>query len=383
MSVQPPEKIEIHPVTDRKGMKQFIRLPWHVYHDDPFWVPPLTLERRLHFSSLNPFFKHAEWQGWIAYRNNQPVGRICAQVDHSHREYFGKNTGHFGLLETEKNGDVVAALIDVVEDWLLQRDTEYVTGPFSFSINQECGVLVDGFDTPPVVMMPHSRPWYDQLLQEQDYNTAIDLLAYWVDLNFDVNRTMRTLFARYDKHVHIRTLERSKFSEELEILRDIFNDAWSRNWGFIPLTQAEFADLGNSLRLFLPDNFVQIAEIEGEPVAFIVMLPNLNEILKELDGKLLPFGWLRMARWQKQGSIRTGRVPLMGVRKKYQNTHLGIALAYMIINRLRNAARDMGLEEVELSWILENNKGMRSILDSIGSKKYKRYRIYEKTLKRS
>lgn len=378
---QPTAPVDIRPVSNRREMKQFINLPGQLYKDVPLWVPPLALERRLHFSTLNPFFKHAEWQAWLASRNNRVVGRICAQIDHVHRQHHGAHTGHFGLLEAENDPAIFKALLDTSEDWLSQRQTQIITGPFNFSINQECGILVDGFDTPPVVMMPHSREWYDQSLQAFGYRPARDLLAYWVNVDFEAPRIMNSLLNRFRDRVRIRPLKRKNFSGEMEILRDLFNDAWSGNWGFVPFNREEFADMGNSLRPFLPDDFVQIAEIDDNPVAFIVALPNLNEILKQLDGKLLPFGWLRLINSIRQRKLTTGRIPLMGVRKIYQNSPLGIALAFMVIDAVRQALlAKSNIREVEMSWILEDNKGMRSILDSIGSRQYKRYRIYEKAL---
>jgi len=208
----------------------------------------------------------------------------------------------------------------------------------------------------------------------------MDMLAYWIETDFEPSRVMQALVARFDKRIRLRPLRRKQFSEEMETLRDIFNDAWSDNWGFIPFSKEEFADLGNSLRLFIPDDFVQIAELDGQAVAFIVTLPNLNELLTGLNGNLLPLGWLRLYQAMKQKSIRTGRVPLMGVRKQYQNSSLGLTLALMVCNAARHSAHAQGIEAVEMSWILENNRGMRSILDNVGSKEYKRYRIYEKNL---
>lgn len=372
--------IEIRPVLNNRDMGVFINIPWQIYADDPNWVPPLRLERRLHFSRLNPYFRNAEWQAWVAYRNNIPVGRICAQIDRIHRQYHGQHTGHFGLFEAIADPTVFASLTQKAEDWLASRQTTHVSGPFSFSINQESGILVDGFDTPPVILMPHSRRWYGPMLEEQGYTRAIDMLAYWIETDFEPSRVMKTLVARFDKRIRLRNLRRKHFGEEMEILRDIFNDAWTGNWGFIPFSKEEFADLGNSLRLFIPDDFVQVAELDGEAVAFVVALPNLNEILVNLGGSLLPLGWYRLLGAMKHRRIRSGRVPLMGVRKKYQNSPLGITLALMVCNAARHCAHARGIEAVEMSWILENNRGMRSILDNIGSKEYKRYRIYEKNL---
>ena len=355
-------------------------MPWLIYEDDPAWVPPLRLERRLHFSSLNPFFKHGKWQGWLAYRNDKPVGRISAQIDDLHRQRYGPDTGHFGLLEGEDSPDVFNALIQAAEQWLIKHQARIITGPFHLSINQECGLLVDGFETPPALMMPHHKPWYGRYLEEQAYEPAKDLFAYWVNVDFEIPRVMSRLIAKYGKQVTLRTLHRKDIKNEMELLRDLFNDAWSENWGFVPFTVAEFAELGNSLRLLVPDDYVQIAEIDGRAVAFIAALPNLNEILSDLDGRLFPFGLVKLISRIKGRKIKTGRVPLMGVRKQYQNRPVGMALAYLVIDAVRSALLRRGIMEVEMSWILEDNSGMRSILDSIGSKAYKRYRLYEKTL---
>ena len=373
-------EVIVRSVTSYREMGVFIDIPWSIYSDDPMWVPPLRLERRLHFSRFNPFFKHGEWQAWIAYRNEQPVGRISAQIDQLHRERYGGDTGHFGLFECIDDKEVAAALIHMAEAWLTERQTKHVTGPFNLSINQECGILVEGFDKPPMVMMPHSRRWYGSLLEEQGYRPAKDLLAYWVELDFKVPRLMNALIGKFADQVHLRRLRRDKFSEELEVLRDIFNDAWSENWGFVPFTQAEFAELGAILRLLVPDDCIQIAEVDGVPAAFMVALPNLNEIFAQLNGHLFPFGWIRLIRIRSKGGVRTGRIPLMGVRRRFHNTPLGMALAFMVIDAPRELGRGMAVQAMELSWILEDNKPMRAILDSLGCREYKRYRIYQKTL---
>ncbi len=372
--------VTVHPVTNRHDISTFIDIPWRVYADDPMWVPPLRLERRLHFSRFNPYFKHAEWQAWIAYRNNQPVGRISAQIDQLHRQRYGADTGHFGFLESVDDTEVFAALTHTAETWLAERNTKHVSGPFNFSINQECGVLVDGFDTPPMVMMPHSPKWYGRLLKEQGYQPLKDLLAYWLNLDFKVPQIMNILMQRFSSRIHLRTIRRNIFKEEMEVLRSIYNDAWSNNWGFIPFTEAEFSELGSIFRILLRDEYMQIAEVDGVPVAFMVSLPNLNDIFAKLKGNLFPFGWIRMIKFLKNGEVKTLRVPLMGVRKQFQNTPLGITLAFMVIDAPRHFAVSKGVRNADLSWILEDNKPMRTMLDSIGSKEYKRYRIYGKTL---
>lgn len=372
--------IVVRPAMSYRDMGKFIDVPWHVYANDPMWVPPLRLERRFHFSRFNPFFKHAEWQAWVAYQNGQAVGRISAQIDSLHQERHGKDSGHFGLFECIDNSAVCAALMLHAEAWLASRQIRHISGPFNLSINQECGILVDGFDTPPVIMMPHSARWYGRLMEEQGYHPIKDLLAYKIKVDFEIPRVMQMLINRFSSKIKLRTLRRHQFNEEMEILRDIFNDAWSENWGFIPFTRGEFAELGTSLRLLLPDEFIQIAEVNGKPAAFMVGLPNLNEVLTEVNGNLFPLGWLKLIRRIRNHQTRTGRIPLMGVRKQFHNTALGLALACLVIDAPRQAGIAHGIQEVEMSWILEDNVAMRSILDSIGGEQYKRYRIFGKTL---
>jgi len=231
-----------------------------------------------------------------------------------------------------------------------------------------------------MIMMTHSAPWYGRLLEGQGYVPAKDMLAYKINVDFEFPPVMKAVIHRFSSKIKLRTLQRNRLAEEMEILRDIFNDAWCENWGFIPFTEEEFVELGNTLKWLLPDEFVQIAEVEGVPAAFMVGLPNLNEVLPELNGNLFPFGWMKLIKRIKNNEIRSGRIPLMGVRKEFQNTPLGLALACLIIDAPRQAGLARGIDEVELSWILEDNLPMRHILKSIGSKEYKRYRIYQKTL---
>ncbi len=373
-------EVQVIPVRTARQLWQFIDIPYLIYHDDPAWIPPLRVERRVHLSRLNPFFEHGEWQAWMAIRAGVPVGRITAQIDRLHRERYGPDTGHFGLLEALDDPEIFAGLFQAAESWLRERGARAVTGPFNLSINQECGLLVEGFSRPPMVMMPHGRPWYAGHVQTLGYKPMKDLLAYWVRTDFNPPRVMASLLRRYGPTVQLRTLRRDCMQEEMEILRDLFNDAWSGNWGFVPFTRAEFAEIGASLRLLVPDDFVQIAELDGEPVAFAAALPNINESAADLSGHLLPFGWVKLIWRLKRRLVRTGRVPLMGVRQRFQSSPLGIAMAYLVSNAVKEALFRRGILEVEMSWILEDNKGMRHMLESIGSDLYKRYRIFGKQL---
>ena len=375
-----PAAVAVYPVTNRHELRKFIDVPWLVYADDPMWVPPLRLERRWHFSKSNPFFEHGEWQAWIAYRNNQPVGRISAQIDQLHRQRYGADTGHFGLLESVNDKEVFAELIQTAEKWLAERGTKHVSGPYNFSINQECGVLVSGFDTPPMVMMPHSPKWYGQLLEEQGYYPLKDLLAYLMQVDMEVPKIVRNLMGKFSERLRIRVLRRNQLKVEMEIIRSIFNDAWSDNWGFIPFTEAEFSELGSTFRFLLRDEYFQIVEVDGVPAAFMVALPNLNEIFSKLNGNLFPFGWFQLIKQVKFGRFRTGRIPLMGVRKQFRNTPLGATIAFMMVAAIRKFGISRGFREIEVSWILEDNKSMRGIIEMAGNREYKRYRIFGKTL---
>lgn len=373
-------RLRIIPVEEKHRLRQFIRVPWSIYDADPAWVPPLLLERRQHLSTHNPFFAHAHWRAWLACRGKKAVGRISAQIDRLHLERYQDATGYFGMLEAEDNIETFQALLNTAESWLRQQGMRQVMGPFNLSINEECGLLVEGFDTPPAIMLGHARPYYAERVEDCGYVKARDLFAYRINPNVTPSRVMQALVQRVAGRVHLRSLDRSHLDEEMEVLRDIFNDAWSQNWGFVPFTQAEFEELGRNLKLLIKDDFVQIAEVDGEPAAMIVILPNLNEAIRDLNGRLLPFGWLKLLWRLKVSYPQTARIPLMGVRKRYQQGPLGPALAFLVINALRAPVLKRGIQEVDMSWILEDNQAMRNIIESNGGVPYKRYRIYQKEL---
>jgi hypothetical protein len=372
--------LRIVPVEGRQGLRQFIRLPWSIYGDDPAWVPPLLLERSEHLSKRNPFFEHAKCRFWLAYRGGRPVGRISAQVDQLHLQRYQDSTGFFGLVEAEDDPETFQAIMDTAEKWLSNQGMRRILGPFNLSINQECGLLVEGFDTPPMVMMGHARPYYGARVEENGYRKEKDLLAYRIDVDFELTKAMRAVIKRAARRVIIRSLRRERFAEELEILQDIFEDAWSENWGFVPFTKEEFKHLGQNLKHLVHDEYVQIAEVDGSPDAMIIGVPNVNEVIKDLNGRLLPFGWLKLLWRLKVSRPKTARVPLMGVRKRHHNGLMGAALAIMVVERVRRLGVKYGAKEVELSWILEDNMGMRNILESMGGVVYKRYRIFGKDL---
>ena len=378
--VSPEATLCIKAMEGRQVLRHFLRLPWSLYTGDPAWVPPLILERREHLSPRNPFFDHARYRAWVAYRDGKPVGRISAQIDRLHLERYQDATGFFGLLEAEDDREVFLTLLHTAETWLRSQGMRHILGPFNFSINQECGLLVEGFHDPPMVMMGHARPYYAGRLEEQGYWKAKDLLAYRNSVDITLSPVMESLLTRAAKRVQVRSLRWNRFPEELRILQDIFEDAWSNNWGFVPFTEREFQHVGQMLRLLVHDDFVQIAEVDGEPAAMIVAFPNVNEAIHDLNGRLFPWNWLKLLWRLKVRHLRTVRVPLMGVRKHYQNSRVGAALALLMIVTLGKFVVRRGVREAELSWILEDNMGMRNIIESLGGTVYKRYRIYGKEL---
>jgi GNAT superfamily N-acetyltransferase len=372
--------LQVRTVEDRRAQRQFIRLPWSVYADDPSWIPPLMLERREHLSPRNPYFEHAQFQSWLAYRDGNAVGRISAQIDQLHLDHHQKVEGFFGMIEAEDNAETFNALLNAAEAWLRDHGMRRILGPYNLSVNQESGLLVDGFDTPPYMMMGHARPYYRSRIEENGYQKAKDLLAYIIDANFDQPAAVQAIVKRAKKRVTVRSLRKSNYYEDMKIIEDIFNDAWSENWGFIPYTEAEFKQLAKDFKLILDFNLFKIAEVDGAPAAFMVTVPNLNEAIRDLNGRLLPFGWLKLLWRLKVRYPRTARIPFMGVRKQYHGSLLGAALAFMVIIDGQPYALSRGIKKVELSWILEDNKGTRDIIESLGAVVYKRYRIYSKDL---
>jgi GNAT superfamily N-acetyltransferase len=380
-TIQTSAPLRIVPVSDKADLAKFIRLPAAIFKDDPQWIPPLFLERKIHLSPKhNPYFQHAKSQSWLALRGDVTVGRISAQVDDLALAQHHDATGFFGMLDAEDNQETFAALMATAEQWLAEQGMRRVRGPFNLSINEEMGLLIDGFADPPVFMMSHALPYYRERIEQCGYLKAVDTLAYLINPNFVAPPVMQRLLKMASERVTVRTLDRSRFDEEIMLLRDIFNDAWSENWGFVPFTEAEFKELGQNLKFLLHDEYIQIAEVDGEAAGFIIGMPNINEAIRDLKGKLFPFGWLKLIWRLKIKGPASGRVPLMGIRKKFQKTRLGPGLAFLIIEEVRNELHKRGAHRLELSWILEDNAGMRNIIESIGGTAYKRYRVYERDL---
>jgi hypothetical protein len=377
--------VEIVRVRTKADLDRFIRVPWRIYRDDPHWVPPLVFERRQHLDrTANPFFDHAEVQLWLALRGGEAVGRISAQVDQAALSQHQDAAGHFGFLEAEDDGGTFAALLQTAEAWLRDRGLRTVRGPFSLSINDESGLLIEGYERPPALMMGHAPPYYGRRLEDLGYAKVRDLIAYDFDVVTaksvppEVRRLVDSLAKR--PNVTVRRLRKSQLARDLKAVLKVFNDAWSNNWGFIPFSEVEIAKIAKDMRPLIREDFVCIVEIDGDPAAFALALPDLNEAMADLNGALLPFGWAKLLYRLKAGKITRVRMPLMGVRKKYQGGAKGAALAYTVIEKVHENVQRAGFAGAELSWVLEDNLPARKVIEAAGGVPYKTYRIYEKAL---
>ncbi len=376
-------QITIRPVLTKKDQIAFLKVPFPIYAEDKNWVAPLFLERLEHLSEKkNHYFKHAEAQLFIAEKDAKPVGRISAQICQLHQERYKDATGQFGFLEAVDDPAVFAALFKTAEDWLRAKGMKRVLGPFSFSINDEIGLLIDGFDTIPNMMMGHAPRSYLKRVEEQGYTKAKDVLAYEFDNVKGLPPTMRKMVARMmaSGDLTVRPLNKKNMASEIDIVMDIFNDAWSENWNFVPFTKAEIEMLVQLFKMLLDAKAVQIASWKGEPAAFVIAIANINEWFQGLDGQVLPFGIFKLLPKVLSGRSRSVRVPLMGVKKKFQDGALGAGLALATIQAASDHVISKGVTHGEFSWILEDNMRVRHILESMGARVYKTYRVFEKQL---
>ena len=375
--------VTVRPVLSKNDKITFLKVPFPIYAQDPKWVAPLFLERLEHLSEKkNPYFQHASAQLFIAERDGKPVGRISAQVCQLHQERYRDATGQFGFLEAVDDPQVFASLFKTAEDWLRTKGMKRVLGPMSFSINDEIGLLIDGFDTIPNMMMGHGTRYYQASVEALGYTKAKDVLAYEFDNVKGLPPTMRRMVDRMMKtgDLTVRPLNKKNMAGEIDIVMDIFNDAWSDNWNYIPFTRAEVEMLAQLFKMLLDAKAVQIASWKGEPAAFCLAIANINEWFQGLNGRVLPLGIFKLLPRVLSGRSRSVRVPLMGVKKKYQDGAIGAGLALATIRASSDHVISKGVTHGEYSWILEDNMRVRHILESMGSRVYKTYRVYEKQL---
>ncbi len=378
------KSVQIEPVRTPQDLEDFIRFPFELYRQEPNWVPPLLSQRRhLLEAKHNPFFAHSDVVLWVARRQGRVVGTISSHVDHLHNKFHEEKIGMFGFFETVNDYAVAEALLSTAKDWVCQQGMGALRGPLSFSQNDECGLLVDGFDGSPMVMMPYNPRYYIEFLERFGLTKAMDLYAYFGDLaqfRGDPANLPEKLVRVTDKvkaraGITLRFLDMKLFDEELEEAKKVYNKAWERNWGFVPMTDAEFDKLAADLKQVLDPHLAAIAEIDGEPVGVVVAVPDANQVLKYLNGRLFPIGWIK-ALWYSR-KVNHARLMILGVVEKHRKR----GIESILIFETFKAAIQNGYLGMEMSWILETNDMMNRVIQNLGDAHgvtiYRTYRIYQ------
>ena len=371
--------VEIKKVETKKELMQFIKMPWDIYKDDPNWVPPLIMDRKkLLDKKKNPFFQHAEMDLFLALKDGKIVGRIAAITNENHNKFHEDNIGFFGFFESINDTEVSNALFETVEKWLKDHGKDGMLGPMNPSSNDEMGLLIDGFDSPPFVLMCHNPKYYSELIEKYGLTKAKDLWAWYQDAKTAQTKISDKMYRVAEKSAEkygltVRTINFKNMKHEVKILRDVYNNAWSKNWGFVPMTDDEFNHMAADMKQVADPDFIFIVEKDDKPIGFVLTLPNINEVLIKIkNGKLFPTGIFKLLFGLKK--VRTVRVITLGIIKEYQFAGFG---SIMILKSIKTAL-DKGLDGGEMSWILEDNTAMNNPIESLGSKKHKTYRIYQK-----
>jgi hypothetical protein len=377
------DRIEIIPANGLRNFLSFCRLPRLLYQNQPGFAPPLDAERWTMFAGkLNPHFKLVQSQAWLARKNGKLAGRILAQIYDEAYAPLGASRAQFGCLDAIDDDGVTAGLMRAAEDWLRQRGATLVHGPFSPSVNSETGLLVQGFEAAPMVFMPWNPPYLVDSLERQGYTKARDLISYRYDVGEQDRQASPSIMERpeWRKRFNIRTLDLKNIGKEAEIIVDIFNDAWSENWGFVPFTLAEFMSSADGLKLVMPPEGGFMIELDGVPQAFGVVLPNLHEVTADLGGRLFPFGLPRVISRIRNHAFKSGRLALFGIRRALHRKAAGGAVILAFIEEMRQRSKSSSIGHVEFSWVLENNFGMRRPIELSGARIDKVHRVYEKSL---
>lgn len=376
-----PPTVEVTPVQTRRDLEAFIALPWRLYRGDPNWVPPLRrLQNELFSLEHNPFYKHADVQLFLAHRGGQIVGRVSAQVDHEHNRYHHERTGFFGFFESENDPTIAQALLGTTESWLRERGMHASRGPLSFSSNGEAGMLAEPFDRPPAILMPYNPRYYLNMMEACGYEKCKDLFAWlweYQTVPFGPARIVQELRERPE--VKVRRANMGRFKEEVATILELYNDAWSETWGFVPATKAEADQMARDLKLIADTHIVPIVEIDGVPAGVALAVPNLNEAIHDLDGKLFPFGAVKLLWRLKVRRVKSGRLLLLGIKKEFR-TRKYAGLAYLLCDEIYRGATERGYKWAEFSWTLEDNGLINHMIEKIGAKHYKTYRVFEKSL---
>jgi hypothetical protein len=376
-------KIEIVPANGLRNFFAFCRLPRLLYKDHPGFAPPLDAERWTLFASkLNPHFKLVQSQAWLARKNGSLAGRIFAQIYDEAHAPLGASRAQFGCLDAIDDDEVVAGLTRAAEDWLRQHGAVLVHGPFSPSVNSEAGLLVQGFDAAPMVLMPWNPPYLSGTLERHGYTKARDLISYRYDASEKDRQARPSILERpeWRERLNIRTLDLKNLGKESAIIVDIFNDAWSENWGFVPFTLAEFMSSATALKMVMPPEGGFMIELDGLPQAIAVVLPNIHEVTADLGGRLFPLGLPRVVSRIRKHAYTSGRLALFGIRRALHRKAAGGAVILAFIDEIRRRNKSTSLGHLEFGWVLEDNLGIRRPIELSGARIDKVHRVYEKKL---
>jgi ribosomal protein S18 acetylase RimI-like enzyme len=371
--------LDVAPVTSRRELREFVELPFRLHSNEPVWVPPLRIERRLYLDRRrNAFFRHGDAEYFLARRGGRVVGRISAHVDRAFNDYHANAWGMFGFLELEDDAEVAATLFEAAGDWLRGRGRDRLVGPMEFTMNDGAGILVEGFELPPMIRQPWNPPHYAALCEGAGLAKAMDLYMWDLDVS-DRARVLPVIFelseqAEREHGISIRRMTRRGLRRDLDVFAEIYNRAWRRNWGFVPYSKEDLDQYAHEMQLVFDPNWFMVAEKDGEPVGVAITVPDVNQVLARLGGRLLPFGWLKFLVHRRR--IDRVRVGFLGVKPEFQ--HLGVA-ARLYVEHFDTAAR-RPQRGGETGWILETNEAMNRGMEAMGGRIVKRYRMYERPL---
>jgi hypothetical protein len=367
---------------DKKTLKDFLDVVDDIYASSPCYIRPLDFDvsDRLD-KKKNPFFEHAEGTAWVAYRDGKPAGRITAQIDQEHLKRYSDDAGMFGFLDTADDPEVTRALLAEAEAWVRAKGMKRLRGPLSLSINEETGCLVEGFDSPPIVMMPYHNPYQGGLIEQAGFAKLKDVYSW----GYDVGKVPARAQKAHDEiaamtEVTTRTANPKRFLEDVRLVMDIFNDAWSDNWGFVPLTEREILKTASDMKMILMPEITKLTFIEGEAAAVALALPNINELIGDLHGKLFPLGLVKMLWRLRVKGAKSGRLLILGIRKKWRHVRRYAGLSAFLYVEMNHAGHLLGMTSGELGWTLEDNAAINAGIRLMGGRITKRYRVYEKTL---
>jgi len=373
--------VEIRETALGGHLDPFLDVVSYIYRDDPNYVRSLDMDMKQRLSRKNPLFLHAEGTLFTAHRNGYCVGRVSAQIDREHIARHKDDAGFFGFLDTIDDEEVAGALLEAAAGWLRERGMKRMRGPISMSINEEIGCLVEGFDTPPMILMQHHRPYQGGLIERAGLTKLKDFFAW----RYKVGDVPKRAQKAHDDiaalpEVKARHVDMKNLDADLRIVMDVFNDAWSDNWSFVPFTEAELVKMGEDLKMIAIPELSCIAEVDGEPAAVAIALPNINELIRDMNGKLFPGGIAKLLWRLKVVGPKTARLAILGIRKKYRNNRKYAALSAFVYTRMNRAGRDVGIQWGELSWTDEDNGPVTMGIKLMGGQIYKRYRVYERAL---